>query len=70
MAGLSPGDPIPARAPTSRIDLSDVIWPPLRTQISVGDARLTGPVVQIDDLNWAGADMTLGPMEATPFPGL
>ncbi|HNQ92699.1 MAG TPA: type IV secretion protein IcmB [Alphaproteobacteria bacterium] len=66
-----PGDPIPPRAPTSRIDLSDVIWPPLRTQISVGDARLTGgPVVQIDDLNWAGADMTLGPMEATPFPAL
>ncbi len=66
-----PGDPIPARAPTSRVDMSDVIWPPLRTQIAVGDARLTGgPVVQIDDLNWAGADMTLGPMEATPFPGL
>lgn len=66
-----PGDPIPARAPTNRIDLSDIIWPPLRTQISVGDARLTGgPVVQIDDLNWAGADMTLGPMEATPFPML
>lgn len=66
-----PGDPIPPRAPMSRIDLSDVIWPPLRTQISVGDARLAGgPVVQIDDLNWAGADMTLGPMEAAPFPGL
>ncbi|MDY0029753.1 MAG: type IV secretion protein IcmB [Pseudobdellovibrionaceae bacterium] len=66
-----PGDPISPRAPTSRIDLSDIIWPPLRTQIAVGDARLTGgPVVQIDDLNWAGADMTLGPMEATPFPAL
>lgn len=66
-----PGDPIPPRAPTSRIDLSDIIWPPLRSQLSVGDARLTGgPVVQIDDINWAGADMTLGPMEATPFPML
>lgn len=66
-----PGDPIPPRAPTSRVDLSDIIWPPLRSQLSVGDARLTGgPVVQIDDINWAGADMTLGPMEATPFPML
>lgn len=66
-----PGDKIPPRAPTSRIDLSDVIWPPIRTQLAVGDARLTGgPVCQIDDLNWAGADMTLGPMEATPFPAL
>lgn len=66
-----PGDPIPPRAPTSRVDLSDIIWPPLRSQLSVGDARLTGgPVVQIDDINWAGADMTLGPMESTPFPML
>ncbi len=66
-----PGDPITPHAPTDRVDLSDVVWPPIRTQIAVGDARLTkGPVVQIDDLNWAGADMTLGPMEASPFPGL
>lgn len=66
-----PGDPISPHAPTGRIDLSDIIWPPIRTQLAVGDARLTGgPVVQIDDLNWAGADMTLGPMEAAPFPGL
>jgi intracellular multiplication protein IcmB len=66
-----PGDPIPPRAPTSRVDLSDIIWPPLRSQISVGDARLQdGPIVQIGDLLWAGADMTLGPMEASPFPML
>lgn len=66
-----PGDPIPARSPISQFDLSDIIWPSIADQISVGDARLTGgPVVQIDDLNWAGADMTLGPMEVAPFPML
>lgn len=66
-----PGDPIPPRAPHDTFDLSDIIWPSLRDQISVGDALLTGgPVVQIDDTNWAGADMTLGPMEVAPFPML
>ena len=66
-----PGDPIPARSPINQFDLSDIIWPSIPDQISVGDAKLTGgPIVQIDDLNWAGADMTLGPMEVAPFPML
>lgn len=66
-----PGDPIPARAPMSPVDLSDIVWPPLRSQISIGDARIMdGSVVQIGDTNWAGADMTLGPMVASPFPML
>ncbi len=66
-----PGDPIPARAPMSAVDLSDIIWPPLRSQISIGDARIIdGSIVQIGDTNWAGADMTLGPMDASPFPML
>ena len=66
-----PGDPIPPRAPTSQTDLSDVIWPPLRQQLSAGDARvLSNSVVQIGDLVWAAADMTLGPMDASPFPML
>lgn len=66
-----PGDPIPPRSPINQFDLSDIIWPSIADQISVGDARLIGgPVVQIDDLNWAGADMTLGPMEVAPFPML
>ncbi|HAJ90018.1 MAG TPA: type IV secretion protein IcmB [Rhodospirillaceae bacterium] len=66
-----PGDPIPPRSPLNQFDLSDIIWPSIPDQISVGDARLIGgPVVQIDDLNWAGADMTLGPMEVAPFPML
>lgn len=66
-----PGDPISPRAPTSQIDMSDVIWPPLRTQIAAADARvIDGSVVEIGDTLWAGADMTLGPMEASPFPML
>ena len=66
-----PGDPIPAGAPSDSFDLSDIMWPSLPTQICVGDARLVGgSVVEMDDLNWAGADMTLGPMEVMPFPML
>lgn len=66
-----PGDPISPRSPLNQFDLSDIIWPSIPDQISVGDARLTGgSVVQIDDMNWAGADMTLGPMEVAPFPML
>ncbi len=66
-----PGDPIMPRAPMSRVDLSDVVWPPLRTQLSSADAQtVDGSVVRIGDMLWAGADMTLGPMEASPFPML
>jgi len=66
-----PGDPIPARAPMSTSDMSDLLWPPLPTQLTAGDARLVTPsVVKIGNLLWAGADMTLGPMEATAFPVL
>lgn len=66
-----PGDPIAPRAPLSSADMSDVIWPPLRQQLAVGDARIVNEsVVQMGDSLWAGADMTLGPMEASPFPML
>lgn len=66
-----PGDPIAPRAPMSSTDLSDVVWPPLRTQLSSADAHtVDGSVVRIGDMLWAGADMTLGPMEASPFPML
>lgn len=66
-----PGDPIPPRAPTDTIDLSEIIWPSLPNQIAVGDAKLMGgSVVEMDDMYWAGADMTLGPMEVMPFPML
>lgn len=66
-----PGDPIPPRAPMSNVDMSDIIWPSLRTQLALGDAKvINDSVVQIGDMIWAGADMTLGPMDASPFPML
>lgn len=66
-----PGDPISPRAPMSNNDLSDVIWPSLRAQLALGDAKvINDSVVQIGDMLWAGADMTLGPMDASPFPML
>lgn len=66
-----PGDPIPPRAPKSTVDMSDILWPNLPSQITAGDAKVLGKsVVRIGNLLWAGADMTLGPMDATPFPVL
>lgn len=66
-----PGDFLPPRAPESTVDLSDIVWPPVRSQIAVGDARIVDTnTVQIGDFYWAGADMTLGPMDASPFPML
>lgn len=66
-----PGDPIPPRAPQSASDMSDVVWPALRQQLSTGDAKqISNTVVQIGEQLWAGADMTLGPMDASPFPML
>ncbi len=66
-----PGDPIPPRAPMSQVDMSDLLWPPLPNQIVAADAKTMGKsVVRIGNLLWAGADMTLGPMDATPFPVL
>lgn len=66
-----PGDPIPPRAPTSSLDMSDIMWPALRAQIAAGDARIIDRTsCKIGDLLWAGADMTLGPMDALPFPQL
>jgi intracellular multiplication protein IcmB len=66
-----PGDPIPPRAPQSKTDMSDIIWPALRQQLAVGDAKvLSETAVQIGDQIWAGADMSLGPMDASPFPML
>lgn len=64
-----PGDPIPPRAPKSTVDMSDILWPNLPSQITAADAKVLGKsVVRIGNLLWAGADMTLGPMDATPFP--
>ncbi len=66
-----PGDPIPARAPESKNDLSDLLWPPLRQQISSSSAKIINDhVVQIGPNLWAGCDVTLAPMDPSPFPML
>ena len=66
-----PGDPIPPRAPMDRVDMSDILWPNLANQIAASDAKVLGKsVVRIGNMLWAGADMTLGPMDATAFPVL
>lgn len=64
-----PGDPIPPRAPEEKNDLSDILWPPLRQQLSTVDAiQRSSTTVQIGDLIWGGVDMTLAPMDPSPFP--
>ena len=66
-----PGDPIPARAPMETVDMSDVLWPSIPNQLATGDAKtINKSVARIGNLLWAGADMTLGPMDVTPFPVL
>lgn len=64
-----PGDPIPPRAPQSKVDMSDILWPSLPAQITAADAKVLGKsVVRIGNYLYAGADMTLGPADETPFP--
>jgi intracellular multiplication protein IcmB len=66
-----PGDPIPPRAPMTRSDLSDIVWPTLRQQLSLADSYiLNESLVRIGDVIWGGADMTLAPMDPSPFPML
>lgn len=66
-----PGDVIPPRAPLSRSDLSDIVWPPIRQQLALADSYvLNESIVRIGDLIWGGADITLAPMDPSPFPML
>jgi len=66
-----PGDNIPVRVPESKADYSEILWPPLRQQITSAHGRILNPrMVQIGSLLWGGVDMTLGPSDASPFPML
>ena len=67
-----PGDPLLPRSPQHEADdMSDILWPPLREQLSVGDAAVVSPnIVRIGTLLWGGVDMTLAPAEPAPFPQL
>ena len=63
-----PGDPISPRAPRSKTDMSDILWPSLPEQLVAGDARVVDQhICRIGNTYWAGADMTLAPMEVAPF---
>jgi intracellular multiplication protein IcmB len=66
-----PGDPIPSRAPLSKTDMSEILWPSLRQQLALADAYVMNEyTVRIGDQLWAGADITLAPMDPSPFPQL
>lgn len=66
-----PGDPVPPRAPTNSVDMSDILWPPVAQQLVAADARVLGKsIVRVGNMLWGAADMTLGPMDATEFPVL
>ncbi|MDE1151374.1 MAG: type IV secretion protein IcmB [Micavibrio sp.] len=64
-----PGDPIPARAPEKKNDLSSILWPTLRQQITTASARVINDhVVEMGKYVWGGVDMVLGPTDPIPFP--
>ncbi len=66
-----PGDPIPPRAPTNKTDMSEILWPSLRQQLSLQDAHvLNESIVRIGPYLYGGADVTLAPMDPSPFPML
>ncbi|MDR3424077.1 MAG: type IV secretion protein IcmB [Alphaproteobacteria bacterium] len=67
-----PGDPLLPRAPQhGKDDASDILWPPLRKQLCIGDATVvSNNIVRIGSMLWGGVDMTLAPAEPSPFPQL
>lgn len=66
-----PGDPIPVRAAKDVGDFSDILWPPLRQQLTAASAKIINDhVVKIGGLLWGGCDIVLAPMDPSPFPML
>ncbi|HPF78493.1 MAG TPA: type IV secretion protein IcmB [Alphaproteobacteria bacterium] len=66
-----PGDPIPPRAPVNKTDMSEILWPSLRQQLALADAHvLNESIVRIGPYLYGGADVTLAPMDPSPFPML
>jgi len=64
-----PGDPIPARAPQKKNDMSEILWPTLRQQLTTTSARVINDhVVEMGKYVWGGVDMVLGPTDPIPFP--
>lgn len=66
-----PGDPTPRRAPSTDTALSELLWPPLRTQLATIGAERTGTTaITIGDRQYAAVDMTIAPRRPTTFPKL
>ena len=70
-SAVLPGDEIPPNAPISKTDMSEILWPSLRQQLALADAYVVNEsIVRIGDKYWGGADVTLAPMDPSPFPML
>lgn len=66
-----PGDRTAPRAPESRSDMSDLLWPPLRQQLTSASARVINDhSVEMGRYVWGGVDLVLAPMDPSPFPQL
>ena len=66
-----PGDDIAPHAPTNKTDLSEILWPSLRQQLSLADSKIVNQsIVKIGTKYWGGADITLAPLDPSPFPML
>ncbi|MEM7618515.1 MAG: type IV secretion protein IcmB [Pseudomonadota bacterium] len=66
-----PGDDIAPRALESVTDVSEILWPSLRQQLALADAHIINEsIVRIGNKLWGGADITLAPMDPSPFPML
>lgn len=64
-----PGDPMAPRAVEKVGDYSDVLWPSLRQQLTNASAKVINDhAVEMGRYVWGGVDMTLGPMDPSPFP--
>ncbi|HEX2751835.1 MAG TPA: type IV secretion protein IcmB, partial [Alphaproteobacteria bacterium] len=64
-----PGDKIAPRAPQRKNDMSDILWPSLRSQLTTSNARvINDQIVEMGQYVWGGCDMVLGPTEPLPFP--
>jgi intracellular multiplication protein IcmB len=66
-----PGDKIVPRASEKKGDMSEILWPTLRQQLTTSSAKvLNDHAVEMGKYVWGGVDMTLGPTDALPFPML
>lgn len=66
-----PGDKLLPRSPSRQPDMSELLWPPIKRQLAIGDAEVISPtIVRIGNQLWGAVDMVLAPVEPSPFPRL